>query len=482
MRRLFFLFYICSATVFGQKIHLPHEVEKAAEPAGGHTHIGQFIASNVQIPFLSSIKGINGRVYVKGVVEPDGSMSQLEVTRGLDSLINKEAIRILSLYKAWKPAELKGEKVRQSIVYPIAFKTPALANFDSARFALVNYFDSQYMPEKDPKRYEFRSIMPVNEQGYINQDVIYEQLKGSKWKEVGRVPFKKKEIWHHMDILESGIDSVKAYLVYARDDNEASHSSEAIFQMNGRLLSYTEYGPNNKASLIKKYDLNGMVRDLQVPADSADLHLSWFDNGQIRTVIETPVQKPNEYREKIFVNAWSKDGTQLVSEGDGYWKSLTRTYEGKLLLEEGPVTAGKKNGKWRGKWTDSTLHYEETYELGELIHGISYDGGEKRTYEQAVIQPQFKGGPNKFYRFLGENIQYPLEASRRGVTGRVYLSFVVCEDGSMCDYKVESGVGFGLDKEALRVVKKMSGMWEPGMLRGKVVRVKYNLPINFQMN
>ncbi|MCF2490566.1 energy transducer TonB [Dyadobacter sp. CY347] len=483
MGRLILLLCLCSASVFGQKIYLPYEVEKGAEPMGGPVHLSQFIASNVQVPFLSGVKGVTGRVYVKGIVEPNGSMSQLEISKGLDSLTNKEAIRIMSLYKAWKPATVDGEKVRQSMIYPIAFKTPPNPNFDSTRFALVNYFDGRYRISKEPKKYEYRSIMPVNEQGYINNDVIYEQLKGSKWKEVARVPFKKKEIWYHTDLLERGVDSVKAYQVIARDDNEASHSSEATFQMNGKLLAYTEYGPGNKASLIKKYDLSGLVRDITVVSDSASLQLSWYDNGQIRTVTEIPAMKVNEYRERMFFNAWNRDGTQIVKDGDGYWKSVTKISASKLLTEEGPVTKGRKSGKWYGKWADSTLHYEEIYDdKGKLEQGIAYENGEKRTYDNAIVQPQFKGGLNKMYRFLGENIRYPTDASQKGVTGRVYLSFVVCEDGSMCDYKVESGVGFGLDDEALRVVKKMSGMWEPGMMRGKVVRVRYNLPINFQID
>jgi TonB family protein len=74
-----------------------------------------------------------------------------------------------------------------------------------------------------------------------------------------------------------------------------------------------------------------------------------------------------------------------------------------------------------------------------------------------------------------------MDAARLGVTGKVNLSFVVCEDGTMCEYKVESGVGFGIDDEALRVIKKMNGLWEPGSLRGKTVRVRYSVPINFQL-
>ncbi|MCE7067584.1 energy transducer TonB [Dyadobacter sp. CY326] len=478
MKQLFLILILCCQSVFGQKVYLSHEVETQAEPAGGLAHISQFIASNVQIPFESAVKGINGRVYVKGVVEPDGGMSQLEISRGLDSLTNKEAIRIMSLYKAWKPAVLKGEMVRQFIVYPIAFKAPATPNFDIEKHALINYFDEMYRAVNDPKKSEFRSIMPLDERGYIKADVIYEQLRGGKWKEVARVPFQKKEIWYHLDLLHDKSDSLKVHQVVARDDNAASHSSEAVFQMNGKLLEYTEYGPDNKASLIKKYDLNGMLRNMQVISDSASLHLSWHDNGQMGTVVEVPVMKANEIREQMFVNAWNRDGSQIVKEGDGYWRSVSRM-EGKLLTEEGAVVKGKKNGKWLGKWADSTLHYEETYENGLMKAGIAYEDGQKRTYDKPVIQPEFKGGINKLYSFLGQNIQYPMEASRRGVQGRVFLSFVVCEDGSMCDYKVISGVGFGLNEEALRVVKKMNGMWEPGVMRGKVVRVKYNLPINF---
>jgi len=44
------------------------------------------------------------------------------------------------------------------------------------------------------------------------------------------------------------------------------------------------------------------------------------------------------------------------------------------------------------------------------------------------------------------------------------------------------GIGFGCDKEALRVVRAMNGRWKPGIQRGRPVRVKYSLPINFALN
>jgi hypothetical protein len=256
MKGIFLLLVFCCTTVFGQNIYLPHEVEKQAEPSGGLIHLNQFISSNLQIPFKSAVKGLSGRVYIKGVVEPDGSMSQIEVTRGIDTLCNQEAMRVMSLFKAWKPAIVKGEKVRQFVYYPMVFKTPAKTDFDSSRSALVDYFDEKYTPVSDPKKYEYRSILPVDDNGYIRANVVYEQLKGGKWREIGTAGFEKKEIWHKTGYIGSVADSVKAYRISARDKNLASHSSEATFQMNGKLLSYTEYELHNKASMHKEYDLD----------------------------------------------------------------------------------------------------------------------------------------------------------------------------------------------------------------------------------
>lgn len=67
-----------------------------------------------------------------------------------------------------------------------------------------------------------------------------------------------------------------------------------------------------------------------------------------------------------------------------------------------------------------------------------------------------------------------------GISGKVYIQFVIEKDGSITDVKVARGVDSSLDKEAVRVVKSMP-KWTPGKQRGKPVRVAYTLPINFQL-
>jgi protein TonB len=94
--------------------------------------------------------------------------------------------------------------------------------------------------------------------------------------------------------------------------------------------------------------------------------------------------------------------------------------------------------------------------------------------------PQFPGGQGEMQKFLGGNLKYPEEAVEAGISGAVYVTFVVDKDGSIVDARVLRGIGGGCDEEALRVVRSMP-KWEPGVQRGKPVRVQYNLPIRYSL-
>lgn len=94
--------------------------------------------------------------------------------------------------------------------------------------------------------------------------------------------------------------------------------------------------------------------------------------------------------------------------------------------------------------------------------------------------PEFPGGINKFYSYVGNNFEKQ-EIDGSGSI-RVYVSFVIERDGSMTDIQVKKDPGYGLGKEAVRVLKSLKTKWSPGMIAGKPVRTAYNLPINVQMN
>ena len=95
--------------------------------------------------------------------------------------------------------------------------------------------------------------------------------------------------------------------------------------------------------------------------------------------------------------------------------------------------------------------------------------------------PEFPGGQQALFKYLSENVKYPVIAQENGIQGRVICQFVVNKDGSIVDVEVvRSGGDASLDKEAVRVIKTMP-KWKPGKQRGKPVRVKYTLPVNFKL-
>ncbi len=95
-------------------------------------------------------------------------------------------------------------------------------------------------------------------------------------------------------------------------------------------------------------------------------------------------------------------------------------------------------------------------------------------------QPEFPGGMAKFYEYVGKNFEKPTIDDIASV--RVNVSFVIEKDGSMTDIQVLRNPGYGLDKEAVRVLKALKTKWKPGVKNGKYVRTQYTLPIKIQMN
>ena len=94
--------------------------------------------------------------------------------------------------------------------------------------------------------------------------------------------------------------------------------------------------------------------------------------------------------------------------------------------------------------------------------------------------PEFPGGNDSLYAFIGRNIKYPEMAKKNKIEGRVFVTFVVEKDGQVSSAKILRDIGGGCGEEALRVVNSMP-KWKPGTQRGNPVRVQFNLPIMFQL-
>lgn len=102
-------------------------------------------------------------------------------------------------------------------------------------------------------------------------------------------------------------------------------------------------------------------------------------------------------------------------------------------------------------------------------------------YTNTEVLPAYPGGQKALERFFEDNIQYPEAATENDAQGTVKLSFAVDENGKIYQ-PVATGnkIGYGLEEEAIRVFNKMP-KWTPGKIKGKNVKARFTLPINFQL-
>lgn len=149
----------------------------------------------------------------------------------------------------------------------------------------------------------------------------------------------------------------------------------------------------------------------------------------------------------------------------GAWKAVAALPVMALLLMVGCKPAA----------TEEPQQEEPIYNTMDLTENA--DG---EVFSVVEDEPEFPGGVEALYKYLAENIKYPVLAKEKGTQGRVYVTFVVEKDGSVTDAKVLRGVSEEVDAEALRVINAMP-KWKPGMQQGVPVRVQYNIPIIFKL-
>ena len=236
--------------------------------------------------------------------------------------------------------------------------------------------------------------------------------------------------------------------------------AEKNYVHNVAVGNVTEYFPDGKLYLTGKYDEK--IKQLD-------------DNGN-------PVGNENKL---IVDECRDSTGKILVKGGEGHYIKYDSDF--KNVWEEGAVSGGLEVGEWHGRFSKGvgglkdTVKYVCTYNGGLVKNGISYDSrGHKYPFPYAWEEPKFKGGLEALYKYLSGNIHYPVDAKKNNIQGKVFLSFVVDNDGSITNVRVVRGIGSGCDEEALRVIKS-SPKWVPGKIYGIPVRVQYAVPISFSL-
>ncbi len=273
-------------------------------------------------------------------------------------------------------------------------------------------------------------------------------------------------------------------LVYQMD---SIHVQVRDYWMNKKpkAIGYTKelpfYYSYKKEGLYNEFYENGKLKERSsyVEDELFGLQRLYFRNNQLFKSIfhENKKDEKNLKLPPFTKEVWDSLGNQLVKEGFGKSKEFN---DNLAAIEEGIYRNGLRDSVWIGCYTNGKLCYQESYQAGKFISGISNDTfGETHLYDQISQEPEYKGGIRELYKFIGQTLRYPFDAQRRGISGKIYVRFVVEKDGSIQDIYALQGVYPSLDKEAIETIKKTSKKWNPGKQRGMLVRVFYTMPISF---
>ena len=147
-----------------------------------------------------------------------------------------------------------------------------------------------------------------------------------------------------------------------------------------------------------------------------------------------------------------------------------------------PVKKGKKAGTIKVNGQEiKVVEQDDIVTMEGEVEASAQESPADDAFDVVEQMPEYPGGPKALMEFLNNNVQYPAEAEKAGIQGRVIATFVVEKDGSISNAKVVKSVDPLLDAEALRVIGAMPN-WKPGMQNGKVVRVKYTVPLSFHLD
>lgn len=480
------------SVALGQVAFQPFEVHKACQPQGGYELLNTFIQANLRMPFRAEADQISGRVFVQGIVGTDGRVSSLTVLRGLRPDCDREALRVFSLFNAWQPAEKDSQRVAQVVTQVFLFKpTTPVYYRDGQRLTFFDQAVTQ-KPETDTS-VVYKQVIPADTNGYPTGDMVFYERKKEKWREKLRFKFDSEATTQ-----PSGIEDTT---LIVKTLNRRTHrgplsdlQGEAYMMYpDGSLAQVQQFDRGRLIGTAKMYYPNGAVAKLTSYNNALHVDLFWYPNGQLwkeETQVSdspTPGKVSVSGPKRELISWWDSSGHQGVKDGTGRatLQGFTKSSQSNrytVFTEQGSVANGGKTGTWTGRYADGSYFYQEDYVDGICVGGKAKEtGADTITYAKDRVQPEYIGGMSKLGQFLAMNIRYPANAHRARAQGRVFVSFVVCEDGSLCDHEVAKSAGNqDLDKEAVRVVKQMKN-WTPGEIRGRKVRVKYNLPVNFTL-
>ena len=481
-------------------------VDQMPEFPGGDAALMQFINKHIVYPSLSKEYGIEGRVMVSFVVETDGSLSDVKVTKSLEMLLDEVARGIISQMPQWKPGIQAGKPVRVLYNLPINFRLnkndspsePAVpdarkhiqvASFTSlvSRYtggnkevasplvsddpADVNNKCISITTTRSPRSAGDTQLMLYLEKPFTLGDTLYFSLKAK-----GVSKQKISTEFHTTPGSRLKVDPFEAFEI-TKDWQEFSFKyvmDYSIARTQTIVLNLADKGSSN----VCFFD------DMKVEIHHVREDNPEFPGGiaAIKEYLKANNKYPSPGRGKsVYVNI------SCMVDTDGSITAVRNISSVDSLLDAEAIRLVQGMPKWiPGKRSGEPFKKSQIIPVEFDNTNVDWEKWAKENGNDApfiVVEeaPEFPGGASAMLEFLNKNIKYPAMCRENGIQGRVIVSFIVDRDGTIVDPEVVKNVNPLLDQEALRVISIMP-KWKSGQQRGKPVRVKYTVPVNFRLN
>ena len=285
------------------------------------------------------------------------------------------------------------------------------------------------------------------------------------------------------------------------DNNEINSESS----LSDELVKKNE---TKQRSLDAQHDLSGLARqqDKETPVDEPmPVAIETATSQNVHYEQQTPIEQiPVNVKTKIAAdspawNGYTVTGKVIDSENGiplpgvnvihkNSRKGAVTDTEGNFLLQmhekEGELvfsSVGYDNEEYQFNDDDSILVKMEP-DIAQLseVTVIGYGEQEKKDLSARKVNKTVDGKA-AFKKYIKENLEYPSEALEKGIEGVVVLSFYVEPSGAISNIKVEKSLGYGCDKEAVRLLKE-GPLWKPAVKEGTPIGHEQKVNIRFKID
>ena len=398
-----------------------------------------WMQSQLQYPKEAKDKGIKGRVIFSFVVEKDGSVSNFDALQAPDKILVEEVERVFKLTPKWEPGKQNGKEVRVKFTVPIVFTGDDVA--------VYNRVFSQGTPlcEVSGRVIDAKTKKPISDVILL----INGAGVGTHSDASGRYSLKKLPEGKYTFVASCvGYKSVKK-------DFEVSSkkSAEVNFELEEQAVAVDEIVVDKNKTVAQ---------------NESNVKNTKLEKGDIVEMTSTtgesmPVKYVGDFASAL-VMIDGKEG-KIENIGVDDIESFT------ILKDEQATNIYGEKGK-NGVVLITTK---------KAAQANKQQPAQEEAYIKVESMPTFQGGDLNGYRnWVQSQLLYPAEAKEKGIKGRVIFSFVVEKDGSVSNFDALQAPDKILVDEVERVFK-LTPKWEPGKQNGKAVRVKYTVPIYFNL-